>query len=92
MYVNPHLAGGQFAFLRKADDEMMLVVANFSSDEVSLPVVIPAHAFDYMDIGEGLWNGINLLEKSETRLCLVRDGSVNVRVFPNDVTIIKILF
>ena len=92
MYVNPHLAGSQFAFLRKADVEMMIVVANFSSDEVSLPVVIPAHAFDYMEIGEGLWNGIKLLEKSETRLCLVRDGSVNVRVFPNDVTIIKILF
>ena len=50
MYVNQHLADRQFAFLRKADDELMLVVANFSGEPVACDVNIPRHAFEYLGI------------------------------------------
>ena len=42
----------QYAFLRKADDELLLVVANFSDDAVHCGVLIPRHAFDFLKITE----------------------------------------
>ena len=42
----------QYAFLRKADDELLLVVANFSDDAVHCGVLIPRHAFDFLKIAE----------------------------------------
>lgn len=38
----------QFAFLRKADDELLLVVANFDDKEVPVNVRIPKEAFEYL--------------------------------------------
>ena len=42
----------QYAFLRKADDELLLVVTNFSDNDVDCSVMIPRHAFDYLEIAE----------------------------------------
>lgn len=42
----------QYAFLRKADDELLLVVANFSDDAVHCGILIPRHAFDFLKIAE----------------------------------------
>ena len=42
----------QYAFLRKADDELLLVVANFSDDAVHCGVLIPQHAFEFLKIAE----------------------------------------
>lgn len=42
----------QYAFLRKADNELLLVVANFSDDAVHCGVLIPQHAFDFLKIAE----------------------------------------
>ena len=50
MYVNEHLAQKQYAFLRKAGQEMLLVVTNFSSEDVMCNVNIPDHAFDFLQI------------------------------------------
>lgn len=44
MYVNPHLQH-QYAFVRRAQNECMLVVANFVDAEAEVPVCIPAHLF-----------------------------------------------
>lgn len=53
MYVN-HNEGmnehRQYAFLRKKDKELILVVANFDEAPANIRVKIPAHAFDCMDI------------------------------------------
>ena len=47
MYVNEHLAQRQYAFMRKAADEMLFVVANFGDERMECRVNIPAHAFDF---------------------------------------------
>ena len=52
MYVNQHLWSKQFAFLRKAKKEMLIVVANFSSNSVNLPLIIPSHAFESTEAPE----------------------------------------
>lgn len=92
MYVNQHLWSKQFAFLRKAKKEMLIVVANFSSNSVNLPLIIPSHAFEYLSIKEGICDAVNLIGNAHTKLCLVKDASIHVDILPNNVLIYKIVF
>lgn len=54
MYVNP--ASGffrpdkQFAFLRKANNELLLIVANFDDNDLDTKIFIPAHALEYFNL------------------------------------------
>ena len=56
MYVNPGSENfdprTNFAFLRKKDDEVMLIVLNFAQEARQLQVCIPGHAFDFFHIAE----------------------------------------
>lgn len=51
----------QYAFLRHAGDETMLVVANFSDSPVVASVNIPQHAFDYFNMPQGCYHAEELL-------------------------------
>lgn len=42
--MNPHR---QYVFMRKCDDELLLVITNFDSIPVNVSVNIPQHAFDF---------------------------------------------
>ena len=56
MYVN--LENGQFdprrqyAFLRKAGEDILLVIANFDEEPLKVAVNLPRHAFDYLQMTE----------------------------------------
>jgi hypothetical protein len=54
MYVNPHTADfnphRQYAFLRKHENELLLIVANFDSWDTSVAVNIPTDAFNYFNL------------------------------------------
>lgn len=54
MYANPHTdhfnPHRTYAFLRKHEDELLLVVANFDSADKQVAVNIPIHAFDYFHL------------------------------------------
>ena len=39
-----------FAFLRDYEDHTLLIVANFSSSEAQMSIIIPEHAFEWMQI------------------------------------------
>ena len=47
VFFNPHR---HYAFLRKHEDELMLIVANFDEHDTQVAVNIPSHAFDYFKI------------------------------------------
>lgn len=83
---NPHR---QFAFLRKKDDELVLVVANFSAEKASLRVVIPSHAFDFFGIEEGTRTGEELLSGCVRTNDWKRDGHIPVEVDGYSGAIIK---
>lgn len=51
----------QYAFLRKAGQETLLIVANFSGKPATAGVRIPAHAFDYLNLRPGLRSATDLL-------------------------------
>ena len=79
MYVNGHLQR-QYAFLRKAGGEVLLVVANFEETPVEVCVTIPAHAFDYLSIKEKTAQATDLLSGTKLRLSLKRDETVAVSI------------
>jgi len=82
MYVNQHLQR-QYAFLRKADNELLLVVVNFEDQEAVIDVTVPAHAFDYMDMKEKNVIATDLLTKERLAMRMKRDGSIRMAVPAN---------
>ena len=89
MYVNGHLHE-QYAFLRKAGRELLLVVANFADVPVETAVCLPAHAFDYLDIPEGKREAEELLSGTSREVTLQRDQSVNVSLNAHSASVLKI--
>lgn len=81
MYVNGHL-GRQYAFLRKAGTDLLLVVVNFDDCEVDANVHLPAHAFDYLQLQERTAMAVDLLTKEKESMLLHRDGSVRMLIAP----------
>ena len=56
----------QFAYFRKYEDDLILVVLNFHDKELDTEVIFPIEAFQYLDIEEGnRYNCINLLDEKE---------------------------
>ena len=89
MYVNQHLQR-QYAFLRKADNELLLVVVNFEDQDAVIDVTVPAHAFDYMDIKEKNVIATDLLTKERLAMRMKRDGSIRMAVPANGGRVWKI--
>ncbi len=77
MYVNPQLGAKQYAFLRGGN---MLVAANFDDEDVTVPVVIPAHAFGFLHMKEGRVAASELLSGNAFTLDLQPDKAVNITV------------
>jgi len=82
MYVNEHIGDRQFAFLRKAGRELLLVVANFSGDAVDVDINIPRHAFEHMGITEGQQTAKDLLTGEQTPFVLKADGALHITLAP----------
>lgn len=89
MYVNQHIAGRQFAFLRKSGDETLLVVANFDDREAVFDINIPRHAFDFLKMAEGERNATDLLTGKPMRLALGTDTPVNMAIPPSGGVVLK---
>ena len=54
MYVNPHTEHfnphRQYAFLRKHENELLLIVANFDEQDTQVAINLPTHAFEYFGL------------------------------------------
>ena len=91
MYVNRQCRR-QYAFLRKADNELLLVLVNFDDAASSVELFLPEHAFDYMKISEGTYLMNDLLSKQGMEVVLQRNQSVNISIKPRGAQIWKITF
>ena len=89
MYVNSSYQR-QYAFLRKAGKELLLVAANFDDVPSTMHVVIPDHAFDYMKIREGDYEAVDLLSDEEQTVTLKRDAAVVVEMKARGGVVLKI--
>ena len=89
MYVNGDYHR-QYAFLRKAGSEVLLVVANFDDLPATMDVTIPAHAFDYLKLKERKSvTAIDLLSGKEIKRTLTRDCYVSVDLEPLGAVVLK---
>ncbi len=69
-----------FTFLRKAGEETLLVVVNFSDEERQAMIRIPRHAVDFLQMKTGAIRAVDLLDKSEQLLVISPDADVHVSV------------
>ena len=88
MYVNQQYQR-QYAFLRKSDTEVLLVVANFEEQSADMDVMIPAHAFDYLQIKEKNAIATDLLSGKKKRIVLRRDETVSMQLPPLGAVVLK---
>ena len=89
MYVNGDYHH-QYAFLRKAGSEALLVVANFDDQPTTMDVTIPAHAFDYLKLHERKSvKAVDLLSGKEIKRTLTRDCYVSVDLEPLGAVVLK---
>ena len=89
MYVNGQYQR-QYAFMRKAGSEVLLVVANFDDLPTTMDVTIPAHAFDYLKLRERKSvTAVDLLTGKEIKRTLTRDCYVSVDLEPLGAVILK---
>jgi glycosidase len=88
MYANQQYRQ-QYAFLRKAGKETLLVVANFADLPVTMQITMPSHAFDYLNILEKAYKAVDLLTGRQASLVLVRDQQVAVSLPPRGAVVYK---
>lgn len=79
MYANSQ-CGAQYAFLRHCAKETLLIVVNFDDADVDIPLTIPAHAFDYLNLKESVCQATDLLNGGVCELHLQRDGQTAIHL------------
>lgn len=82
MYVNPQMADKQFAFLRKAEGQLMVVVANFDEMPAVVDVNIPTHAFEYLQFRPADYEAVELLTDSQQQLSITDKQPLRLNVPP----------
>jgi len=88
MYVNRQYQH-QYAFLRKAGNDILLVVANFDDTPLTMNLTIPNHAFNHLELLEKAYKAVDLLTGSKASLVLMRDQQVAVALPPRGAVVYK---
>ena len=88
MYVNGRY-NHEYAFIRKAGAEVLLVVANFADAAQALGITIPGHAFDFLKMKEKNVKATDLLSGEKKELTMKRDESVIVDVKAHHAVVLK---
>ena len=94
MYVNPTSADfnadRQYVFLRSNEDDLMIVLANFSDENSDCKINIPQHAFDYLNLKKGIMEGTDLLNGEKIAINLSDTDPLNLSVEAWSGRVIKI--
>ncbi|MDE6536198.1 MAG: alpha-amylase [Muribaculaceae bacterium] len=61
---NPHR---HYAYLRHHDGETLLIAVNFAAESADMEIRLPRHAFDHLNIAEGEYKAVELLEGAKSR-------------------------
>lgn len=88
MYVNGQY-NHEYAFIRKAGAEVLLVVANFADSDQTVGITIPGHAFDFLNLKEKSVSATDLLSEGKQKLSLKRDEAVAINVQGNNAVVLK---
>ena len=86
---NGYNADRQYAFLRAAGKEKILIVANFADQDVHVGVRMPENAFAFMGLREGMCSAHDLLSGEMQTLELRKDGAAFVEIPANNAVVLK---
>ncbi len=70
----------QYAFMRKHGNDVLFVVVNFDDADVHCEVVIPEHAFNFLQLQEKPVEAIDLLTGESQLFDLKKDGTLPVDI------------
>lgn len=65
--VNPHR---HYTYLRHHEDETLLIAVNFGNEIADVNINIPPHAFEYLKLEQGIYNGVELLSNKKEIISL----------------------
>ena len=88
MYAN-HQYHRQYAFLRKAGKDILLVAVNFDDEPLTMNLVIPDHAFNYLEMQERVYQVTDLMTGHQSSLVLMRDQFVSVSLEMRGAVVLK---
>ena len=80
-----------YAFLRKQGNELVLVVANFDNKDVDTQIIIPSHAFDYLQIPSASRTAIDLISGKQISIQLQPDKLIPLHIPANNGIVLKML-
>ncbi|MDE6009165.1 MAG: alpha-glucosidase C-terminal domain-containing protein, partial [Muribaculaceae bacterium] len=80
----------QFAFIRYKDDEVLLIIVNFSREEAHVNLMIPQAAFEAAQIPEGSMVSPDLLWGKPHKLNLKADSTISVYLSAADAVVLPI--
>lgn len=81
-YDNPKFnSHEQYAYFRKYNEELILIVLNFHDKDLDTIVQFPLEAFQYLNLEEGnRYNCVNLLDESETLSSISLSSKQTLRI------------
>jgi glycosidase len=83
----------QYAFLRKHERDLLIIIANFSDQEADVAVNLPAHAFNYMQFPEvDDIIATDLLTGKKEHICLSPLRATNTKLPAYGGKVLKIAF
>ena len=89
MYMNQHIADKQYAFMRQADNENMLIIVNFAGEPVMCDIVIPQHAIDYFGIQKRDYEVHDLLSNERFQTGVYGEHAIKIDIAPYAARIFK---
>ena len=89
MYMNQHIADKQYAFMRQADNENMLIIVNFAGEPVTCDIVIPQHAIDYFGIQKRDYEVHDLLSNERFQTGVYGEHAIKIDIAPYAARIFK---
>ena len=89
MYMNQHIADKQYAFMRQADNENMLIIVNFAGEPVTCDIVIPQHAIDYFGIQKRDYEVLDLLSNERIQTGVYGEHAIKIDIAPYAARIFK---
>lgn len=85
--LNPHR---HFAYLRYFPGELFICFLNFDDSPAQADVFLPTHAFNFLNLPKGDYEGLDLLTSTKSTFSLWPDTSVRMEVAANSAALYRI--
>lgn len=88
MYANNHL-DRQYVFIRRYENELLLIAVNFDTRDVCIGVNIPEHAFNFLNMEEAKVKATDLLTSKKKTYELKKDSPIAIQLGASGAVVMK---